>query len=246
MSEKTMIIIGQVFIVVLALILAFMPKLYMIAIIAYFALIFGVSMVRARRSTGGVSRDEIMRARSLFKEDKAFEVALEDEEYVKAMSRQAKAMMIPLLLFPIYILIFRYVPHIQGNIAHIVGDEKLATFLVWFAAFEAMFLLNQAIRRITASGGSMAPLVPAGYRVTDKGIVFKGGMGQVIGFPFPEGTKVRLDSERNYVELQLPGSGAPIRLYTRKARRLYELIMRYGFKTSAGSGREGKDEKDSG
>jgi len=226
MNEKMMLIVGQVFIVVLALILAFQPRLYLVAIIAYFALIFGVSMFRARRGSGGASREEVLQSRTLFKEDKALELALEDEEYVKAMSRQAKAMMIPLLLFPLYILIFRYVPNLQKSLEGSFSDPRLAAFLVWLAAFEAMFLLNQVVRKVAARDGAVAPLVPGGYRVTDKGIVFKGGFGQIIGFPLPEGSEVRLNAERNYVEIRLPRSAQPIRLYSRRARRLYEILAR--------------------
>jgi len=239
MSEKTMLIMGQFFIIVLALVLAFQPKLYTVAIIVYFALIFGVSMFRARRGAGQVSREEIIKARTLFKEDKAIELALEDEDYVKAMSRQAKAMLIPLLLFPLYIAIFRYIPTIQKSLAGSSTDPRLVTFLVWLGAFEAMFLLNQVVRRLTAGKNAVAPLVPGGYRVTDKGIVFKGGFGQVIGFPLPDGSKVRLDSEKGYVEIRLPKSAAPIRLYSKRARKLYDLIVKYGLREQ----KEAREEK---
>ncbi len=236
MSEKSMIILGQLFMIVLSLVLAFEPRLYMVAIIVYFGLIVGIGMVRSRRGTGAVSREEVLKSRTVFKEDKALEIALEDDEYVKAMSKQAKAMIIPLLLFPLYIVIFRYVPLIENKVAPLVGDKRVATFIIWLAAFEAMFLLNQVIRRMSAGKNVVAPMVPAGYRVTPKGIVLKGGMGQVIGFPFPEGTEVRLNAERNYVEIRLPNSGSRIRLYSRKARRLYDIIARYGI----GEGRTGE------
>jgi uncharacterized membrane protein len=240
MNERTMIIMGQVFMVILAAVLAVAPRLYLVAVLAYFAVLFGVSMYRSRRAGGGVSREEIVRARTLLREEKAFEIALEDEEYIGAMSKQAKAMLIPLLLFPVYIWIFDYVKSLQSNLAGSGYDPRLVAFAVWLAAFEAMFLLNQAIRRFTAGKNAMAPLVPGGYRVTDKGIVFKGGLGQVIAFPLPEGTEVRLNADRSYVEIRLPGRQAPVRLYTKKARRLYDIIMRYGL----GQGSTGDNAKE--
>ena len=227
-------IIGQVFMIVLAAVLALVPHLYLVAVLAYFALIFGVSMYRARRtSTGSVTREEIMRSRTLLREDKALELALEDEEYISAMSRQAKAMLIPLLLFPLYIFIFRYIPALENMVkSNYSIDPRLAAFAVWLGAFEAMFLLNQLVRRFTAGKNVVAPMVPGGYRVTDKGIVIKGGLGQVIGFPLPDDTEVRLDAEKGYVEIKMPGSNAPLRLYSKKARKLYDIILRYGLRGS--------------
>ncbi len=234
MSERTMVLMGQVFMIVLAAVLAVAPHLYMIAVILYFALIMGLSMYMARRrAAGGVPREEVLKARTLLKEDKAFELALADEEYVQAMSRQAKAMLYPLLLFPLYIIIFRaaYVLQRPAEAAFAsigVVDKRVAAFFVWLLVFEAMFALNLVVRKLTSGKGSvMAPFVPAGYRVTSKGIVLKGGFGQVIGFPLPKGSKVRLNAERNYVEIEMPKSGK-IRLYSKKAKRLYEIISRYG------------------
>ncbi len=247
-NERMMLLLGQLFMVVLALVLAVAPRLYLVAIIAYFALIFGISFHRSRRAGGArVTREEVERARTLLKEDKSFELALNDEEYVKAMSRQAKAMLVPLLLFPLYIIIFREAAVLQPSVSELlsrhlgISDERVAAFIVWLIVFEALFLLNQAVRLLTAGRGQqLAPMVPAGFRVTDKGIVIKGGLGQVIGFPLPEGTEVRLNEQAGYVEIKLPRSPQSLRLYTRKARRLYDLIVRYGLRggEARGSGEE--------
>jgi len=251
-NERMMLLLGQLFMVVLALVLAVAPRLYLVAIIVYFALIFGISFHRSRRAGGArVAREEVERARTLLKEDKSFELAINDEEYVKAMSRQAKAMLIPLLLLPVYIVIFREAAMLQPRVSEIlsrhlgISDERAAAFIVWLLVFETLFLLNQAVRLFTAGRGqAVAPMVPAGFRVTDKGIVIKGGLGQVIGFPLPEGTEVKLNEQAGYVEIRLPRSPQPLRLYTRKARRLYDIITRYGLR--GGQARKDGGEKEAG
>ncbi len=253
-NERMMMLLGQLFMVVLALVLAVAPRLYLVAIIAYFALIFGISFHKSRRAGGArVTREEIERARTLLKEDKSFELALNDEEYVNAMSRQAKAMLVPLLLLPIYIVIFREAAVLQPSVSELlskhlgISDERVAAFIVWLIVFEVLFLLNQAVRLFTTGRGQqLAPMVPAGFKITDKGIVIKGGLGQVIGFPLPEGTEVRLNEQAGYVEIRLPRSSQPLRLYTRKARRLYDIIVRYGLRGRETGSKEKEEERNQG
>jgi len=235
MDQRTMLIVGQVFIVILAVILALAPNLYKFAILLYFVGIIAISMYKAR-STGssGVSREEVEKARTLFREEKAMELAAEDEEYLREVSKQVRAMFIPLLLFPVYIVIFQAVPALEPRVAEAlqglgIADARVARLLLWLAAFEGMFALNQVVRKLTGGASKPAPMVPPAYRVTEKGIVIKGGLGRVIPFPLPSGAEVRLDEKRNYVEIEM-GKGVRMRFYTRKARRLYELLLRHGVK----------------
>lgn len=229
-SSRSMILMGQVFMLVLALILAVAPQLYLVALIAYFVVVLGISFVRARGSQGRVDRSEVERARTLLKEDKALDLAVEDSEYVSAVSKQVKATFIPLLLFPLYIYVFRSEPLIENLIKPYIGaSEALTRFIAWVIVFELLFAINQVLR-IVIGAVEPAPAVPAAYRVTSKGILTRGPVGGVIGFPLPEGTEVRLNEEKNYVEIRLP-KGNKIRLYTRKARRLYEIIQQYGLAT---------------
>ncbi len=235
-----MIVVGQLLMVVLALALAYAPQYYMFIIILYFVGIFGFSMYKSRRAGSRISREEIESARILFKEDKALDLAVGDEDYVRMLSKQWKTLIFSFLLFPVYIIIFNFARNAQSAFNEFLAglgltSEKLAAFILWVIVFEFFFVMNHGIRRILMGGkGFSVPLVPPAYRVTEKGIVTKGGFGPTIGFPLPEGSTVELNSERNYVEIRLP-KGAVIRLYSKRASRLYEIIQRYGLRKSSKS-----------
>lgn len=239
LSERMMLVIGQVYLAILSLVLAIAPKYYTFVFIIYFVAIMALGMYSARSSGGrSVPREEIERARTLLKEDKAFELAMEDEELVKQYAGQAKTMLVMLMLFPVYILLFKsasmYHDEIIARLESMGISSTMAGFIFWLLVFETMFAISQLTRRIVARGGrGQPPLVPHGFRVTEKGIVVKGSFGQVIGFPLPEGSEVRLDEAKNYVEIKYP-RGNRVRLYTRKARKLYEYIRRYGLQHYVG------------
>lgn len=232
LSERAMMLIGQLYLAVLSLVIAIAPHYYWLVFIVYIVAMMALGMYSARGVSGKVSREEVVKARTLMKEDKAFEIAMEDEDLIRLYAGQAKSMMIMLLLLPIYYILFRaaaaYHDEVVANLNSIGIHGVLAGFVFWLLVFEAMFLLSQASRKLMVGGGvKQPPLVPHGFRVTEKGIVMKGSMGQVIGFPLPEGSEVKLNESKNYVEIRYP-KGSRVRLYTRKARKLYEYIVRYG------------------
>ncbi len=235
-----MVVIGQLLMVILALALAYAPQYYMFIIILYFVGIFGFSMYKSRRAGSRVSREEIESARTLFKEDKALDLAVEDEDYVRILSKQWKTLIFSFLLFPVYIIIFNIARNAQQSFNEFLASlglssEKLAAFILWVIVFEIFFIMNHGVRRVLMGGKSISvPLVPPAYRVTEKGVITKGGFGPTIGFPLPEGSTVELNNERGYVEIRLP-KGGTIRLYSKRASRLYEIIQRYGLRKSGNS-----------
>jgi len=235
-----MLLVSQIYLAILSLVLAVAPQYYMLIFIIYFIAIMGLSMYTARGGGGTrVPREEVEKARTLLKEDKAFELAMEDEELVRQFAGQAKTMLIMFMLFPVYIAIFRaattyYNDLVAGLQSLGVSNETIAGFIVWLSVFESMFLVSQLSRRIVVrSGRAQPPIVPHGFRVTERGIIVKGSLGQVIGFPLPDGSEVKLNETKNYVEIKYP-RGNRIRLYTRKARKLYEYIQRYGIRREEG------------
>jgi len=234
-----MLLLSQAYLIVLAAVLAVAPRYYLIVFFVYFAAILLVSAYFSRRSIRGakVSREEVESARQLFVERNALDVAAEDDELVRIYGRQLKGMLLSFALLPLYWVIFEAARRLQPSFESLLAEYgvggKLAGFILWVATFEVMFLLSFVVRRFTVGGFFTAsptqqpPMVPASYVVTDKGILVKGAMGSIIGFPLPEGTKVRVDERRGFVEIVFK-SGSRIRLYTRRARRLYELIVRFG------------------
>jgi uncharacterized membrane protein len=237
LSQRTMMIISQLYIIILAYAFAAFPRYVWLLFLIYLGLMIGLSTYSARSSGGvSVSRQEIERARQLLREENALQLAMEDEELLDLYSKQMKASMISFAIVLLYLPLFWI---IRGNYQSLVdglrklgvSSEVTAGFIIWLSVFEAMTILNFLVQRRLGlrAGKSIAPMVPKGFIVTDKGIMLKGSLGKVIGFPLPEGTKVTLNEERNYVEIEEP-KGGKIRLYTMKARRLYEIITRYGLR----------------
>ena len=234
LDTKSMMLISQVYFIILAAVLAIAPRYYMLVFFIYFVAIMAFSMYATRRKMKGakVPREEIETARQLFSEDNTFQIAMEDEEFVRQLASQAKTSIMTFLFLPVYITIFELVRRNYGTLLSTLQEaglsEKQAGFLIWLAAFEVMFLISTLSRRIIKQA-KQPPMVPRGFVITEKGILLKGSMGGVIGFPLPEGSEVKLDEKRNYVEIALPGGGK-LRLYTRKARRVYELLQRFGLR----------------
>jgi uncharacterized membrane protein len=238
-SAGRMLLTSQAYLVVLAAVLAVAPRYYLLVFFVYLAVIFVFSFFSSRRSMrgAGVSREEVESARQLFVERNALDVAAADDELIRLYGRQMKGMLLSLVLLPVYWAIFDAARRLQPSFEQLLSSygvgDKLAGFILWIIAFEVMFLLSFLVRKFTvgsffvSSPSQQPPMVPASYVVTDKGILVKGAMGSVIGFPLPEGTKVRVDEKRGFVEIVFK-SGGRVRLYTRRVRRLYELIVRFG------------------
>jgi uncharacterized membrane protein len=234
-----MLLVSQAYLIVLAAVLAMAPRYYLIVFFVYFAIIMLVSAYWGRRRVKGsrVSREEIESARQLFVERNAFDVAAMDDELMHIYGKQLKGLLLSFLLLPVYWAIFEAARRLQPSFEEFMAGYGLggkgAGFLLWLITFEVMFLLSFVVRKFTVgsffsmSPSQQPPMVPASYIVTDKGIIIKGAMGSVIGFPLPEGTKVRVDEKRGFVEIVFR-SGGKIRLYSKRARRLYELIVRFG------------------
>lgn len=236
LSRRTMLLISQVYVVVLSYAFAAYPHYVWLLFIIYLGLMLGLGMYSARGSFGkGVNKAEVERARQLFREDNALQLAMEDEELLALYTKQIKGMTSTLLIMVFYLPLFYIVSHYYKDIvarlqAMGIGSQTIAGFIVWLSLFEFMTIIGLWMQRRTGvMGGGPPPMpsVPQRYVVTDKGIVIKGAMGRVIGFPLPEGSKVELNESKGYVEITDP-KGVKIRLYSSKARRLYDLITRYG------------------
>ncbi len=236
LSERAMLVVSQLYLMVLSLVLSIAPKYYLIVFIAYFAVIIGLSSYVGRaRFKAKYSPDEIKQSRVLLREEKAFELAMQDEELVGIFAKQTRSMLFMFLMFPVYIVLFRAVtanfPQWSDSLANILnGSKLLAGFIIWLATFEVMYIISLLSRKIVLRERVQIPTIPRAYEITMKGIILKGGFGKTIGFPLPEETKLSINEARGYVEIVFP-KGNPIRLYTKKPKRVYELLEKYALKS---------------
>lgn len=236
LSERAMLIVSQLYLMVLSLVLSIAPRYYLIVFIAYFAVIIGLSSYVGRaRFKAKYRPEEIKQSRVLLREEKAFELAMQDEELVGIFAKQTKSMLFMFLMFPIYIVLFRTVtanfPQWSESLANTLnGNKLLAGFIIWLVTFEIMYSISLLSRKLILRERVQIPTIPRSYEITAKGIILKGGFGRTIGFPLPDETKLNVNEARGYVEIVFP-KGNPIRLYTKKPRRVYELLEKYALRS---------------
>ena len=128
---------------------------------------------------------------------------------------------------------WKYIDHLHLLFFDYLGNDRLALFLAFLIYFEGIFIINQlfmlwAIKKV---GKVTVMQVPQKYTVTDKGIVISGLVGKTtIQFPLPEDTFMNVSEKRGFVELIRHGkrSITKIRFYTKRVKRLEELLKRYG------------------
>ena len=236
LSRRTMMLISQVYIVILAYAFVAFPRYVWLLFLIYLGLMMGLSAYSARGGVKtSVTRADIERARQLLREENAFQLAMEDEELLALYSKQMKVSMMSFVVLILYLPLFYVVRYYYKSLVGLLKSigapsNTVAGFIIWLSLFELMTIVSFLIQRRGGVGDKpIVPMVPKGFVVTDKGILLKGSLGRIIGFPLPEGTRVEVNEAKGYVEIIEP-KGTRIRLYTMKAKRLYEIIQRYGLR----------------
>ncbi len=223
------IALGQVSILLFALVLAFAPHLYVAVIIAYLVLMGALMTISQRRFARTAKVEDILDGRKLFEERNAVDIAVSDEELARELSQQMRMMLYSFIGFGIAIAIFASASAFHGQIVEffkgLLGVESLANFAYWLLVFETVFVATR-LTTIMLGGRKtiQPPMVPSRFIVTDKGIVVPSLLGLALRFPLPEDYRVEVNERRRFVEISDP-RGRRVRLYTRNPRRLYELIV---------------------
>ncbi len=226
------VIVGQIFILLLAFVLTYYPSLYLPAILAYIGVLIAIQMI-ASRVTGG-SKPEVLESKVLYKEEVDQEILLKDERLVEEYTRVIKATMLPsILTMVIAFAAFFLLPHIlEPRYTLLFKDKMLARFATWITVFETIFGVSWALR-LAAGAARVEPIAVArSFEIREKGVVIKTGpVPTVISFPLKD-YEVSINEERGFVELRSKKSRSRIRLYTRRPVRVYELLKRLGFRQS--------------
>ncbi|MET1102176.1 MAG: DUF2208 domain-containing protein [Pyrodictiaceae archaeon] len=222
-----MLLISQLSSILFAAILAFIPQYYILIFVIYLAVMIGLNTMLQRKGVKG-SKDKVLSARVLFKEEKAMEIALKDNKLMEELGAQTRMMVTSLLSLAIAFLIFwvynLFKDIIVSRLHVVLGSMQLSYFIYWIIVFETIFLLNRLMAwRTLSSQMTQQPLLPSKYVVTERGITSMGFGGFTIEFPLPEDHELLVDERRGFVEIKLP-KGRRLRFYSRNPRRLYELI----------------------
>ncbi len=240
-NMRQRVLIGQVGIIVYSLAAALLGKTWKTFVLALLVIIL-IQIAISKRGKNPLGQDkappnEILTDPKLFEESKAYELQMADRELMAEMQEQSKfslytsaGMLIAIVYF---MVLWKYVDVLHRLMLSFVGDERIAWFLAFLIYFEGLFIINQATMIWALRKIGKVPIiqVPRAYIVTPKGIVIQGLVGKsALRFPLPPGTRVRSSERRKFVEIVRHGERTilRIRLYTRRVRRLEELLRKYG------------------
>jgi uncharacterized membrane protein len=234
---------SQFFIILYSALAAVLGRTW-ITFLLILALIVVLGVWQARRSQGpfGVKAkpEEVEDARELFQEESVRELQMKDEGLAKDIEAQSRALMalnLALLVGLAYFVVFwRFLDPLYLYFKeNVVADDRAAHFLAFLVYLEGYFVISTVATYIASRRIGPLPMInmPSSYKVTEKGIVYKGLISKTaLPFPLPSGVEVRLDESRRFVELvkRDKRSVVVLRLYSKNPRRLYQIIKRYGLR----------------
>ncbi|MEB3757840.1 MAG: DUF2208 domain-containing protein [Desulfurococcales archaeon] len=234
-------LLSQVSIIVFSLAAAFFRHYYGYIILLFFIVYF-VAMAKLNKSKAGKGKvpvEEMQASKKFIEEKNARDIMMEDKELSKDMAEQMNAMkimMIPSLIVMVYFfLLWKYVPTIGDYLTPYVNSHPIAYFLAFLLYFEGSFAITWGSRiyMLRKTGHIVSYNMPTSYRVTEKGILVGGLLGQQpIPFPLEDDVELNLNEKRKFVEIiqTKDRNIIKIRLYTKQPRRLYDILVRYGLK----------------
>ncbi len=239
MSMKKQLLISQVSVIIFSTAAGFLgrggARYWLFVIIYFIAYMIIMSKLSGPARKGKAKVSEVEAGRILFEEKNSFEIMSMDKKYQEEVMEQMKIMQTNLLvMFPIMIyFIIAYKP-IVTHIPELVGGGHLGYILAYLILFEGSYGLSYlaqfyTMRRVKKSGRKMVMInAPRKFTITTEGIILHGVAGKTaLKFPLID-YKINYDLKRNFVELvhETENSITKIRLYTKKADKLAEIIKR--------------------
>ena len=246
-STRKQLIIGQVSIIIFALVAGFLGRngwQYWIFVILYF-IVFAVVMQKL--GGGGVKGkarvEEVEQGKVLVEEKESFQILTEDVDYHREMADQMKMMQGQMLMFfPIMLYFILAFNPILNTVPKYFENEHLGYAAAYLVLFEGSFLLSRLgqwamERRMKKTGKKFVMInAPRAFTVTSKGIILQGlASRNAIAFPLKD-YRVNHSPQRKFVELvhEMPKAILKIRLYTRQHEKLYQILKMH-------SGEQGKE-----
>jgi uncharacterized membrane protein len=240
------LLIGQLGMIIYSLLAAVLGKTAKTFILAFILLIL-IQVIINRRGKNPLGQEkvpaeEVLKGNKLFEEKDVRELQMNDKDLLKDMQEQSKFTMYTSLGMFVamfyFILLWKYIDPLHQFFLQYTSNDRIALFLAFLIYFEGLFVINQLFMFWGIKKVGKVPIVqtPRSYTITDKGIVIGGLVGKSsLLFPLPPGTYVESNERRKFVELIRHGkrSIVRIRFYTRRVRRLEEILKKYGGARSA-------------
>lgn len=208
-------------------------------VILLFIVVMVVFQSRTSKGPLGHARakpEDLLASRKLYEEDNLREVQMKDEGLLHELQEQSRVSMYMsvsmIIALAYFFLLWNRIPAIEEYLeSHYGLSGRLGLFIAFLLYFEGYFIITQAATVLALRKAGKIPVInmPQKFTITEKGIVLHGVVGKsAVPFPLPEDAKLRVDEKRRFVEIVREGrrSVTKLRLYTRRPRRVYDLISR--------------------
>ena len=238
-SGKKMLLIGQLSIIIFALVAGFLGRSgwgYWLFVIIYF-IVFSVIMQKLNPTAKAskASLPEVEAGKILYEEKQSFQILTEDTEYQKEMAEQMKVMQVNMLMFfPIMLYFLLAFKPITSVIPPKFENPHIGYAVAYLILFEGSFILNRLglyfnERRMRKQQKKMIMInAPRAFTVTSEGIIYSGLASKTaIKFPLKD-YEIKYDVSRKFVELihETDKVITKIRFYTRHPEKVYDIIKR--------------------
>ncbi|HIQ02953.1 MAG TPA: DUF2208 domain-containing protein [Desulfurococcales archaeon] len=223
--------LSQIMIPFFAFIMTYIPDLAWLFFILYFVIFMSISVIIGRRMyTGRVGdREAILSGKRVFtvSSKEVQQLIMKDRYLMEDLKAQASPLLYMFLTLIVIWIIFLY---LLPLIRDVTPEYSLLRFLAYVGLYELLFGVSYVNRLIMMVRGKTqtALMVLNEYVVTEKGII--GGKGITLKFPIKV-KNITVNEDRRFVELEIETGGfmgattsTKLRLYSRKARALYEYL----------------------
>jgi len=228
-SRKTSILIGQLSILFISLVTAFIPQYYTYVFIIYFIIIM-FFMFRSTRKMSKIPPQKELGA-PLFKENAAVKIAMTDKILTAELKKQFTASMSMLMLtFLVFILFPLYRNYIfepmHGFLSSIISNPIVVNFLDFFIMYEFVFGILTVLRIVIMNRMSQYNIMlPQKFVVYRKGII----TNDRFFIEFSKDLCYIYDLKRHFIELRSrTNKSLRIRLYTDSTSELLNKIKDLG------------------
>ncbi len=224
-SQKTSLLIGQISILVISLVTAFMPQYSMYIFLGYFIIIMIVMFRSSRKMSKMPPKNEL--GAPLFKENGAIKIAMNDELLTQELKKQAMGSMgLLMLTFMVFILFplyrqYAFIP-IHEALSSAIGNIIVVNFLDYYIMYQVIFGILTLSRFLMQNKlGQMNLMIPQKFHLYRIGIVANDRMF----IPLTSDLCFVFDRKRHFVELHsIKNKGFRIRLYTDAISELVEKL----------------------
>ena len=245
---RRMALLNQLYILIYSFVLALVGRgkiLYLLIVLfIVISLLFQSRRGKTPLGTKKPDVNEILSARKLFEEKSTREYQTKDTGLIADIQEQSKLSMymsIGTFVALAYFFVFwSKIGDIAKWVSGYVGPGKLAlflAFLIYFEGYSIIYILFQvyALKKVERI---VMFTIPSSYIVTEKGIIFKGLLGNTaIEFPLPPDVEINYNTKRGFVEIVKKNKKTvtKLRLYTRNPSKLASLIEKLGMRRQPGS-----------